>query len=130
MADDGFMRFGENGGSSANYEPNSLNGPAQQMKYAKPQKLALSGAVGRYDQRSYPNEDFQRAGDRYRLQSSVEQDRLVDNIVDRMKNLRRKIKLRQLAHFKKADVEFGDRLTRGFGLTDPGDLKAEALTTN
>jgi catalase len=113
---DGFMRLDENGGPSVNYEPNSLNGPVERKEYAEPQVLALRGAVGRYNQDSYRNDDFQQAGDLYRVQKPDERDRLVDNIVDHMKNVRREIQLRQVPHFQKADKEFGERLARGLGL--------------
>ena len=115
---DGAMRYDANGGASVNYEPNSLNGPAEAKAYAEPQKLALSGAVGRYDQKSYRNDDYQQAGDLYRLQTPDEQERLVGNIVAHMKNVRREIQLRQIPLFQKADREFGDRLARGLGLTE------------
>ncbi len=113
---DGFMRFDANGGPTVNYEPNSLNGPAQATNFPEPAVVALKGAVGRYDQHSYRNDDFQQAGDLYRLQHPDEQSRLVDNIVTHMKNVRRDIQLRQIPHFEKADPEFGARIARGLGL--------------
>jgi catalase len=116
---DGFMRYDDNGGSSVNYEPNSLSGPAQDAKYAEPAVLALNGAVGRYSQASYRNDDFQQAGDLYRLQSAEEQARLVGNIVAHMQNVRREIQMRQIAHFEKADPEFGVRIAIGLGLAVP-----------
>jgi catalase len=115
---DGFMRFDGNGGSSVNYEPNSLGGPAEDKSYTEPAVLAMNGAVGRYDQKSYRNDDFEQAGDLYRLQSAAEQERLVGNIVAHMTNVRREIQLRQVPHFRKADQEFGDRIARGLGLTE------------
>jgi catalase len=115
---DGFMRFDENGGGSVNYEPNSFNGPQQTDGAEEPAVLALRGAVGRYDQKSARNDDYTQAGDLYRLMKPDEKDRLVDNLVDHMKNARREIQLRQVPHFQKADKEFGDRLARGLGLTE------------
>jgi catalase len=115
---DGFMRSDDNGGPAVNYEPNSLNGPGEDKSAPEPQVLALSGAVGRYDQKSYRNDDFQQAGDLYRLQSPQEQDRLVDNIVNHMGPVRREIQLRQVPHFQKADQTFGDRIARGLGLSE------------
>jgi catalase len=121
---DGSMRFDDNGGSSVNYEPNSLRGPIERKQYAEPQNLALSGAVGRYDQKPYRNDDFQQAGDLYRLQKPDEQDRLVDNIVSHMRNVRRDIQLRQVPHFQKADKTFGERIALALGLAELTQEKA------
>lgn len=115
---DGFMRFGENGGSSVNFEPNSLGGPESASEFVEPAVLALNGAVGRYDQKSYRNDDFQQAGDLYRLQDPVAQQRLVENIVHHMKPVRLDIKLRQVELFRKADETFGNRLARGLGIDE------------
>lgn len=47
---DGAMRFGDNGGGSGNYEPNSFDGPVEDKTYAEP-PLNLYGDATRYDHR-------------------------------------------------------------------------------
>jgi catalase len=113
---DGFMRSDDNGGARVNYEPNSLNGPAEVKAAAEPEVLALSGAVGRYDQKAHRNDDYQQAGDLYRLMTPAEKERLIGNIVSHMGPVRRDIQMRQIEHFRKADPEFGGALARGLGL--------------
>lgn len=116
---DGFMRFDDNGGNSVNYEPNSLGGPIQTGAGAEPEVLALSGAVGRYDQKSGKNDDFQQAGDLYRLMKPDEKERLIGNIVAHMGPAKKEIQLRAIENFRKADPAFGDGIARGLGLREP-----------
>ena len=116
---DGFMRFDDNGGNSVNYEPNSLGGPVQTGAGAEPEVLALSGAVGRYDQKSGKNDDFQQAGDLYRLMKPDEKERLIGNIVAHMGPAKKEIQLRAIENFRKADPAFGDGIARGLGLPEP-----------
>ena len=76
---DGAMRFDGNGGARPVYEPNSLGGPVETKAAMEPQ-LELKGASGRYAQTSYRNDDYQQAGDLYRLMKPDEQDRFVDTV--------------------------------------------------
>ena len=116
---DGFMRLDDNGGSGVNYEPNSLNGPAESKEVVEPAVGALNGAVSRYDQNSHRNDDYQQAGDLYRLMTPDEKERIVGNIVDHMGPVRKEIQQRQVEHFRKADPNFGEALARGLGLIEP-----------
>jgi catalase len=116
---DGFMRFDDNGGNAVNYEPNSLGGPVQTSEGAEPEVLALRGAVGRYDQHERQNDDFQQAGDLYRLMKPDEKERLVGNIVNHMGPAQKEIQLRAIENFRKADPAFGDGIARGLGLLQP-----------
>jgi len=112
---DGNMRYDDNGGNKPVYEPNSLGGPTQRPEYAEP-AFALKGTTGRYAQTSYRNDDYQQAGDLYRLMSPEEKARLIDTIVTAMTGIRREVQERQLGHFTKADAEFGAGIARGLGL--------------
>jgi catalase len=116
---DGFMRFDENGGNSVNYEPNSLGGPVETREGAEPEVLALSGAVGRYQQNARQNDDFTQAGELYRLMKPDEKERLIGNIVNHMGPVKKEIQLRAIENFRKADPAFGDGIAKGLGLLQP-----------
>jgi len=108
------MRFDNNGGGSVYYEPNSYGGPAESPE-DKQAAYAVSGVA---DSVAYDQDDhYTQAGDLYRLLSKDEKTRLIQNIVDAMKPVTKdEIKLRQIAHFYKADPEYGTRVAEGLGL--------------
>ncbi len=114
---DGQMRFDGNGGKAVYYEPNSFGGPSETPE-AKLTPFEVQGFAG---QHSYSHDDhYTQAGDLYRLLSEDERTRLVNNIVGAMKPVEREdIKLRQIAHFYKADPEYGTRIAEGLGLVVP-----------
>ncbi|MDU0076918.1 MULTISPECIES: catalase KatA [Bacillus] len=114
---DGQMRFDDNGGRSAYYEPNSFGGP----KESPEDKQAAYPVSGFADSVSYNHHDhYTQAGDLYRLMSEEERARLVANIVSAMKPVEKEeIKLRQIGHFYKADPEYGRRVAEGLGLPSP-----------
>jgi catalase len=110
---DGAMKFDNPDGRIKNYEPNSFDGPVQADE-AHYKGLDASGASGHYAQVPREVDDFKQAGDLYRLQPKDAQQRLVDNIVGSLGQVSRDdIIERSLAHFQKADVEFGRRLAEG-----------------
>jgi len=102
---DGAMRFDANGGAAPNYEPNSFNGPTEDPRYAEP-PLRIAGDAARYDHRA-GNDDYQQAGDLFRLMKPEERARLIDNIVDSLITVPPQIQARQVAHFIKADPDYG-----------------------
>jgi len=111
---DGFMRFDGNNGGSVNYEPNSFNGPMEDPSYKEP-PLRISGDADRYDHRQ-GNDDYTQAGNLFRLMKPDERARLIDNIVHAMRSVPRPIQERQLQHFFKADLEYGEGVAQGLGL--------------
>ena len=117
---DGHMRFDGNGGKSVNYEPNSFGGPTEVNEH-KQASFPVSGAaenVG-YDHHNH----YTQAGDLYRMMNEEERERLVATIVGAMKPVERDdIKLRQIAHFYKADPEYGTRIAQGLGLQVPQEV--------
>lgn len=118
---DGQMRFDGNGGGSVYYEPNSYGGPTETPEH-KQTAFPVSGVAENapYDH----NDHYTQAGDLYRLMSTEERERLVNNIVEAMKPVEKdEIKLRQIAHFYKADPEYGLGVAKGLGLAVP-NLKA------
>lgn len=117
---DGQMRFGNNGGGSVYYEPNSFDGPAESPE----DKQAAYAVSGYADAVAYDQFDhYTQAGDLYRLLSEEERTRLVANIVEAMKPVEvEEIKLRQIQHFYKADPEYGNRIAEGLGLPLPQEV--------
>ncbi|KAF7728079.1 hypothetical protein EC973_006717 [Apophysomyces ossiformis] len=107
---DGLMSVMGNGGSLPNYEPNSLHGPSQTGTVSTtftPEKV--EGFTGRFTYR-LTDDDFVQAGDLYRLLSAEERTRLVNNIANHLIGARASVQERQVAHFKRADKEYGDRV--------------------
>ncbi|MCM3666322.1 catalase KatA [Mesobacillus subterraneus] len=117
---DGQMRFDGNGGKAVNYEPNSFGGPTEVTEH-KQASFPVSGVA---ENVGYDHHDhYTQAGDLYRLMSEEERARLVANIVGAMKPVERDdIKLRQIAHFYKADPEYGTRIAQGLGLQVPQEV--------
>lgn len=114
---DGHMRFDGNDNGQVNYEPNSFNGPIDDAQFKEP-PLKISGDADRYDHR-LGNDDYTQAGNLYRLMSSDEKARLIDNLVRAMSPVPKTIQLRQIAHFYKADPQYGTSVAKGLGLSFP-----------
>jgi catalase len=108
---DGGMRFDGNGGRSANYEPNSVDGPAQTGS-ALASGVALSGTTGTYANPSHAeDDDFVQAGNLYRTMSEAERERLVENIAGSMAQVTRPALIEMsVEHFRAADPEYGQRV--------------------
>jgi catalase len=111
---DGFMRSDANGGGAVNYEPNSFGGPQQSPAYREP-PLRISGDADRYDHRA-GNDDYSQAGALFRLMSPAQRDQLVGNIAAAMTGVPEFIRLRQIAHFLKADPAYGKGVAERLGL--------------
>ncbi len=111
---DGQMRFDGNHGGEVNYQPNSMNGPIDQPALKEP-PLKISGDADRYDHR-IGNDDYQQAGDLFRLMTEDKKALLVANIVAAMQPIPEEIKRRQLEHFCKADSEYGKRIADGLNI--------------
>ena len=108
---DGALRFDDNGGRAKNYEPNSFDGPAQ-TGAAYDLGIQVSGATGPHPPvRHAEDDDFVQAGALYRLQPEDARQRLIENIAARLSQVSRDdIVERSLAHFRKADAEYGRRV--------------------
>ncbi len=111
---DGFMSHDGNGGSAPNYEPNSFNGPQQNPAYGEP-PFPVDGDGARYNHRE-GNDDYTQPGDLFRLMTPDARQRLIDNIVDSMREVPRRIQEKQLGHFYKADPAYGEGVALGLGL--------------
>jgi catalase len=117
---DGAMRFDGNGGGSVNYEPNSFGGPAQDERFAEP-FVPVDGPGARYDHRE-GNDDYTQAGNLFRLLTPDAQARLISNITGAMLPVPRRIQVRQLVHFFRADPAYGNGIAQGLGVE--ADLEA------
>ena len=113
---DGSTRFDGNGGGQVNYEPNSFNGPVE-MPALKEPPLKICGDADRYDHRT-GNDDYTQAGDLYRLMTHDQQAILIENLVGALTGVPQFIQQRQIAHFLKADADYGRAVARGLGLSD------------
>jgi len=108
---DGAMRSDGNHGREKNYEPNSFGGP-QQTNAPLWAPIEVSGLTGNHAPLHHRDEnDFVQAGDLYRLMTEAEKYRLIGNIAGSLSQVSREdIIERSVAHFRRADPEFGGRL--------------------
>ena len=113
---DGAMRFFKNdsGNPDAFYEPNSFEGPAEAPEYREP-PLRISGDADRYNHRA-GNDDYTQPGNLFRLFTAEQRNRLFDNIAEAMQGVPLAIVKRQIAHFYKADPEYGLGVARRMGV--------------
>jgi len=118
---DGFMRTDRNGAGDPNYWPNSFGGPEPDLDFSEP-LVELEGAGGRHPF-SYPNSDFEQAGDLYRkAMNDRDRENLVGNIAAHLGGARKRIQLRQTTLFYKADEDYGRKVAAKLGL-DQGEVK-------
>ena len=111
---DGAMRFDGNAGGAVNYEPNTRGGPAEDPSVKEP-PLKITGDADRYDHRE-GNDDYGQAGDLYRLMTADEKARLAKNIAGTMAGVPEEIVRKQIAHFSKADPDYGASVAQALGL--------------
>ena len=111
---DGLMRFDGNQGGAVNYEPNRFGGPVEDPGFKEP-PLRISEDADRYDHRA-DNDDYTQAGNLFRLMTGEEQARLMDNIACAMKGVSKEILRRQVAHFYRADPDYGAGVSRRVGV--------------
>jgi catalase len=112
---DGLMRFDGNAGSSVVYEPNSFGGPVADPAFKEP-ALRISGDADWYDQRRGVDDDYVQPGELYRLMPEDERARLVQNLCSSLSQVSRELQERMVAHFRRADAEYGGRVAEGLGL--------------
>ena len=123
-----YMRDGQFGGTRGdegtghpNYFPNSVPGsPQPDPSYEEPAWHLGDVTVDRYDAR-IDHDDYTQAGDLYRLMSEEEKERLVGTIAGSMEGVRDEVIERQLAHFDKADEDYGRRVREALKQQDVYD---------
>jgi len=118
---DGMMRLAGNPTPDAYYEPNSMAGPVQDISVKEP-PLPISGNADRYNHRD-GNDDYRQVGDLFRLMSADQKEQLFDNIEAAMEGVPMEIIKRQVAHFYRADPDYGIGVANRMGLA-ASDLSA------
>ena len=98
----------------AYYEPNSFGGPTEDPRFREA-PLNISGDADRYNHRD-GNDDYRQPGDLFRLMSPEQKDQLFHNIKAAMDGVPIEIVKRQIAHFYKADPDYGIGVATRMGL--------------
>jgi catalase len=112
---DGFMQYAPYGGGTVNYEPNTLaDGQPREAANIPMSKYRYEGSAIR--EKIILTNDFEQAGERYRLISNIDRDHLVDNIIDDLGKTKKEIQKRMVVNLTKADSEFGIRVSKGLKL--------------
>jgi catalase len=120
---DGQMRFDDNGGGSANYEPNSFDGPTEQRSLIEP-PLPLDGDAYTYDHRE-DKDYYTQPGDLYRLVPEAEKQRIAGNVAAAMAGVPQEIQTRAIARFYQADPRCGTDIAALAGIP-LANIQAEA----
>lgn len=108
---DSFMSFYNQNGAP-NYFPNSFNGP-QECPAARSTSFHVSGDVDRYDMVD-KEDNFEQATIFWRrVLNDDEKTRLVNNLVNSLRNASTFIVERAVKNFTEVDTELGKRLTDG-----------------
>lgn len=97
------------------YEPNSFGGPVEDNRFAEP-PLKIDGDADRYNHRD-GNDDYRQPGDLFRLMTPAQRDVLMDNIAEAMSGVPTEIVKRQVAHFYRADPDYGIGVATRLGLS-------------
>ncbi|GMX62823.1 catalase [Paenibacillus elgii] len=100
--------------STVNYEPNSASGSPQEDPAYVESEAPLTGPALR--QKIEKTDDFTQAGERYRSYTKQEQDNLIRNLINDLKQTGQDIQLRAICNFFRADAEYGMRLAQGLGI--------------
>nr|UDB72880.1 catalase isoform X2 [Hemiscorpius lepturus] len=108
---DGPLTVDDNQDGAPNYFPNSFNGPDDNPIYLE-SPICTTGEVKRYN--TSDDDNFSQVGVFYRkVLTSDERTRLINNIVNHLKNAQKSIQERAIKNFSKADPEYGQRIKEG-----------------
>jgi catalase len=114
---DGGMRVDGNGGLAPNYDPSSAADALKENSIYKEPATSLGDAVFSDHFNHRVDEDYYtQAGDLFRIMSPAQQNLLINNIVDSLKDTTLDVQKRQLAHFLKADSAYGQGVQKGLGI--------------
>jgi len=119
---DGQMRIDENGGSAANYYPNSFDDIYVDEKYKQLPLQLDSSEAGWYDRNAEgENDHYTQPGILFRdVMNENEKANTIHNIIEAMKGIsgpkRSTIINRQLCHWYRADEELGTAIAKGLGV--------------
>jgi len=111
---DGHMPFKQQK-SSINYEPNSFDHePKEDSSYEEVEQPIQHQSIGRYITEK-PN-NFDQAGEVWRRYSDEEQEAVIKNLTNDLKQVREDIVLRAICNFYRADETLGMRLANQLGV--------------
>ena len=115
-ARDGFMRFDDNAGGSANYEPNTRGGPVAQTG-AYDAGYDVRGSTGPQPHGKHKDDDdFRQAGRLFELMGPEAQDRLVQNMVGQLAKVTLpKVVERSVEHLRNAHPDYGKKIEAALG---------------
>lgn len=101
--------------SPVNYEPNSRAGAYVEAgeAYAESESVVEGTTMRRSIEKT---NNFSQAGEKYRELSPEEQERLVQNLVNDLKQVRPEVQMRALCNFFRADAEYGAKIAAGLGV--------------
>ncbi len=112
---DGAMSTGY-GGSSPNYYPNSFDdAPKSVPEYKDPAMPLGDVSADRYNSQK-DHDDYTQAGMLWRIFPEAEKVRMIKAISESLGNASQEIQMRQLCHFFRADVEYGQRVAVELGI--------------
>jgi len=121
---DGPQTFTNNQEGAPNYYPNSFNGPEDVPDVAA-SKFAPTGDIARYN--SGDDDNFSQPSNFWKKTLKTEErERLVQNIVDHLKNAADFIQERTVKNFTQVDAEFGRKLSEGLRKHSKGSTIASA----
>eukprot|EP01135_Chromosphaera_perkinsii_P007565 Nk52_evm21s914 gene=Nk52_evmTU21s914 len=110
---DGPMCVNGNGGKAKNYEPNSdASAPKQCPASSDVTPYRVQGIAGHHKPEWKDQDDYVQAGNLYRLMSEEEKERLVSNIAGSLRRAKKVYQERQVAIFKRCDLDYGARVER------------------
>ncbi len=113
---DGAMRFFENNGNpDAYYEPNTKGGPVEDASVEEP-PMKIDGDIRRYEENDQYGE-YKQPGDLFRMFNKEQKERLFSNIAAAMDGVSMEIIEKQLAHFDKADPDYGKGVRKALNIT-------------
>lgn len=110
-----------------NYEPSALGGLEEAAKTGKDHTSYVQGNLVR--QKIERENNFKQAGETYRAFTKEEQDELISNLVDALKQCREDIQQRMVHHFTLADAEYGRRVAEGIGMKAESGAREEQLAS-
>ena len=111
---DGSMNFDIKEPTKAFYEPNSFDGPVEDVSYLEPD-LAVGDIAKRYDHR-VGNDDFSQPRALFLLMSNSQKEQLFSNIKDAMAGVPRDIVDRQIALFEKVHPDYAAGVKKALGI--------------
>ena len=126
---DGIMQSENNGGSNANYFPNSFDEIIPDISYKELPVELDSDFADWFDRNEEDNDHYTQPGNLYRhVLNAQDKLNLVSNIVVSMNGISGPLKTdiinRQLCHFFRADAQLGKDIASGLGMNTDAPVKS------